>query len=47
VEMDGRDTELLLVGLDEWLLSECEVESLEAFTAEADLRLLLEAAKVG
>lgn len=48
VEVEERVTELLRVGLDEWLVSDCETESLEALVVEADLakELLLGAAMV-
>lgn len=35
--IDERVTELLLAGLDEWLLSNCAVESLEGLVVEVDL----------
>lgn len=49
VDREERVTELLLDGLDKWLLSDCETESLEAFVVESDLtkELLLGAASVG
>lgn len=48
-EIEERVTELLLAGLNEWLLSDCETESLEGLAEEVDLikALLLAAAKVG
>lgn len=36
-EVEERVTELLLAGLDEWLLSDCETESLEGLAAELGL----------
>lgn len=49
MEREERVTELLLIGLDVWLLSDCDTESLEDFTAEVDLakELLLGAAEIG
>lgn len=49
VEMDGRVAELLLAGLDGWLLSDCETESREVLIVEPDLteEFLLGATDVG
>lgn len=48
MEVEERVTELLRVGLEEWLFSDCETESLEALVVEADLdkELVLGAATV-
>lgn len=48
-EIEGRVTELLLIGLEEWLLCDCATESLEELVLETDLAvdLLFEAARVG
>lgn len=50
VDKEGRVAELLRVGLEEWLPSDCVTESLEGLVLETDLtkELLLDAApKVG
>lgn len=47
-EVEERVTELLLAGLDGWLFSDCETESLEGLDAEPGLlKLFRGAGKVG
>lgn len=47
LETAGRVTELLRAGLEGWMLSDSETESLEALVVETDLVLFLGANAAG